>query len=353
MCFGVALPPAAAAFRGPPPGLPRPRAPSGSTAFLSLHAPNSCLGASACPGSPCIRNPRRCRPHPRTVARAPRSSLWSPCHPEILSFTSSFRPASSCLPPAAPRRRVPCQVNEGGVRGPGVGGGAERDHEQRSRDGPECGSAWMDALAEQAPASDPRSPRSSWWRPRSPSESPRPPDSRPSDRVAGTHLCQAPAALQEASAGLRAEWAGRRGSEVRGTSPAAACGLTASTQEAAATVGPWAPRTGLQPRGAGCLQLRSPCPGQGSPAQPGLAQPGTHGGGAERWVPPRDRQLLNLEAASSALEAGSALSQQPWGLSGIPSANAGAVGGRRGLLWGAAVMRPAGEWAPSTPLPPA
>lgn len=79
-------------------------------------------------------------------------------------------------------------------------------------------------------------------------------------------------------------------------------------------------------------------------------------GGAERWVPPRDRQLLNLEAASSALEAGSALSQRPWGLSGIPSANAGTVGGRRGLPWGAAVMRPAGEWvpwAPPTPPPPA
>ena len=118
------------------------------------------------------------------------------------------------------------------------------------------------------------------------------------------------------------------------------------------SLGPWAPRTGLQPRGAGCLQLRSPCPGQGSPAQPGLAQPGTHGGGAERWVPSRGRQLLNLEAVSSAMEAWSALSQWPWGLSGIPSANAGAVGGRRGLLWGAAVMRPAGEWAPPTPLPP-
>jgi len=51
----------------------------------------------------------------------------------------------------------------------------------------------------------------------------------------------------------------------------------------------------------------------------------------------RTHQLLNPEATSSALETGSAVSQRPWGLSGIPSANAGLSGGAgacRGVwLW--------------------
>ena len=48
-------------------------------------------------------------------------------------------------------------------------------------------------------------------------------------------------------------------------------------------------------------------------------------------------QFLNLEATSSTLETGSAVSQRPWGLSGIPSADArlsGGTGACRGVwLW--------------------
>ena len=255
MCFGVALPPAAAAFRGPPPGLPHPRAPSGSTAFLSLRAPSSCLGASACLGSPCIRNPGRCRPHPRTVARAPRSSLWSPCHPEILSFTSSFRPASSCLPPAAPRRRVPCQVNAGGVRG--LGGGQSEITSRGAvmgQGGVQPG--WMRWLDKPRPLT-PAAPGHPGGGPRASVRAlgPQTPDlatawrahtsAKPHSSAGGICGSQSPVGREEGVRGERhLPWGGGRA--------AAACGLTASTQEAAALVwGPGHPELGSSPGGQG------------------------------------------------------------------------------------------------------
>lgn len=168
--------------------------------------------------------------------------------------------------------------------------------------------------------------------------------------MAGRHTSTKPRELQEAGGRPLPStcWSqelgtGRWGSEVRGTDPGppgwgggrAVRVVCWPPQEAAVPV--WGPGHPLSwvpaPGGRGSpAEVSLAGAGSPSPARPGPAQH-SRCRGLGRSAPPATTtgwgpiSSLNLEATSSALETGSAVSQRPWGLSGIPSANARAVGG--------------------------
>lgn len=213
----------------------------------------------------------------------PAAPFGAPTTPKSYRSPPSLRPASSCLPPAAPRRRVPCQLNAGGVRGPGgqseitgrgavMGQSRVQPGQTRRLDKPRPltpaapghlgggPGAWARALGPQTPD------LAAAWQHAPP----------PSPRGSAGGICgsQSRAGWEEGVRGERhLPWGGGRA--------AAACGLTASTQEAAAPAwGPgrplsWAPAPGGRVSPA---EVSSPGAGVPSPARPGPARHSWWGG---------------------------------------------------------------------------
>lgn len=139
----------------------------------------------------------------------------------------------------------------------------------------------------------------------------------------------------------------------------AVCGLTASMQEAAAPVwGPGHPLSWSPALGGGVSLAEVSLPGAGvpSPARPGPAQHSQWGGwemGALQQ-PPQAEDPSAPKSRSHLVRAGDRVSRESAavGTLGNSLRQRRAVGGRRGLPRGVAVVRPAGEWVPWAPPPP-
>jgi len=135
---------------------PRPRpAPQPShlcarQAPVSGPLPAQALPASETPGAAVLT--------PGPWPGPPTAPFGAPATPKSYRLPPSLRPASSCLPPSSTLPACPLPDERGWGEWTRR---AERGRDLRSRDGLVRGSAWTDASAGQAQASDPHCPRSS------------------------------------------------------------------------------------------------------------------------------------------------------------------------------------------------